>query len=88
LPPDAPINRWLAPLTRLAASLNIADKPTEAALPLVVVENVKLQVSNLCKTEIITKAWAEKRNVWVHGWVYDLSTGKLEDLRISRGPAP
>lgn len=90
LPSDAPLNSWLAPLTKLAASLQLSTTPKTEALPIVVEENVKLQVENLCKAPTLTNAWAsdnpEKRNVWVHGWVYDLATGKLKDLEVTRGP--
>ena len=86
LSPDAPINRWLAPLTEHVITLDLANEPTESALPVVVKENVRIQVEDICKTEVITNAWIENRDVWVHGCVYDLATGRLEDLKISRGP--
>jgi carbonic anhydrase len=80
----------LAPLTKLAASLQLSTTPRDEALPIVVEENVKQQVENLCKTETIINAWAtdnpKRKNVWVHGWVYDLATGKLKDLEVSKGP--
>ena len=82
----APINRWLAPLTEHVTTLDLANETIELALPVVVKENVRIQVEKICKTEVITNAWAENREVWVHGWVYDLATGRLEDLKISRGP--
>ncbi|KAJ3783913.1 carbonic anhydrase [Lentinula aff. detonsa] len=90
-PADAPLNRWLAPLTTLAASLEISSAPANEALPLLIQENVKAQVNNLCRTEVIAKAWANGKSpkgkeVWVHGWVYDVSTGTIRDLGISRGP--
>ncbi|KAF9469210.1 carbonic anhydrase [Collybia nuda] len=91
LPSAAPLNQWLAPLTKLAASLQLSTTPRHEALPIVVEENVKQQVENLCKTQTIINAWApdnpNKKNVWVHGWVYDLASGKLKDLEVSRGPA-
>ncbi|KAG6814542.1 hypothetical protein H0H92_000069 [Tricholoma furcatifolium] len=91
LPYEDPLNQWLEPLTTLVGSLNLSTKPKSEALPIVVEENVKLQVENLSKTSTITNAWAssdaKKRNVYVHGWVYDLSTGLLRDLNISRGPS-
>jgi len=84
IPEDAPLNRWLITLTELADSLGVADQATDVALATIVRENVKLQVKNVCQTDIIRTAWSEKRTVSVHGWVYDLATGKLEDLGISR----
>ena len=28
-----------------------------------------------------------KKQVWVHGWVYDVASGRIKDLGISRGPS-
>jgi carbonic anhydrase len=88
---DSPLNRWLAPLTRLAAGLQLSSVPAKDGLPILVRENIKVQVDNVCSSDPIKKAWANGKSpmgkeVWVHGWVYDLSTGKLQDLGISRGP--
>ncbi|KAK7467278.1 hypothetical protein VKT23_004336 [Stygiomarasmius scandens] len=91
LPDNAPINRFLAPLTELAASLQLSSAPAEEAVPALVEENVKMQVENLCQTSIIINAWANKsqkgKDVWVHGWVYDIAQGKLKDLGVTRGPS-
>lgn len=43
--------------------------------------NVQEQCVNLIKTPDVQKALLEKR-IEVHGWVFDLSTGKLIDLKI------
>ncbi|KAF9053899.1 carbonic anhydrase [Hymenopellis radicata] len=87
---DDPINRWLDPVTALAASLHLSSAPKEEALPILVEENVKLQVDNVCMAPAIVNAWANKsakgKDIFVHGWVFDLGTGKLNDLGISRGP--
>lgn len=45
--------------------------------------NVQEQVSNLCKISIIQSAWAQGRDVKVHGLVYDLENGLLQDLNIT-----
>jgi carbonic anhydrase len=88
-PADSPLNRWLEPLTLLAYSLQLPDNG-DKSLETVVIENVKAQVENLANTETISKAWTEgtpkKQKVFIHGWVYDLGTGLLKDLEISRGP--
>ncbi len=42
--------------------------------------NVLYQVMNVCHTTIVQNAWATKKPLFVHGWVYDLSTGLLKDL--------
>ncbi|MDV7188210.1 carbonic anhydrase [Lutibacter sp. TH_r2] len=43
--------------------------------------NVQEQCVNLIKTPDVQKALLEKR-IKVHGWVFDLGTGKLIDLKI------
>lgn len=43
--------------------------------------NVQEQCINLIKTAAVQKAYNE-RNLQVHGWVFDVSTGKLIDLKI------
>jgi len=42
--------------------------------------NVITQAKNICHTTIVQNAWAKKRKLCIHGWVYDLETGKLKDL--------
>ncbi|KAL0570806.1 hypothetical protein V5O48_011142 [Marasmius crinis-equi] len=90
LPADDPINKWLQPLTTLAASLQISSAPTAEAVPLLVEENVKKQVRNLSQTPVIVNAWKNKskkgKDVYIHGWVYDLAQGRLKDLRVTQGP--
>jgi carbonic anhydrase len=46
--------------------------------------NVREQVFNLYKTAIIQHAWAAEQRPQVHGWVYDISTGLIKDLCITR----
>lgn len=43
--------------------------------------NVQEQCVNLIKTAAIQKAYRD-RNLKVHGWVFDVHTGKLIDLKI------
>jgi len=90
LAPDAPLNRWLAPLTTLAAELQLSSTPKDEAVPVIVEENVRMQVENLCQAPTIVNAWANKsakgKDVWVHGWVYDLASGRLKDLGVTQGP--
>ncbi|MBI3901247.1 MAG: carbonate dehydratase [Chlamydiia bacterium] len=42
--------------------------------------NVLQQVLNVCHTTIAQEAWEEKRSLAIHGWVYDLESGRLIDL--------
>jgi len=81
---DGPLVRWLTPLIKLADSLNLGSKPQAEAVDILVRESVKKQVENVVQTDIIQHAWAKKKDVHVHGWVYELETGKLKDLAITR----
>ncbi len=42
--------------------------------------NVVYQVMNVCHTTTVQNAWAGKKKVCIHGWMYDVSTGLLKDL--------
>lgn len=42
--------------------------------------NTLQQVLNVCHTTIVQGAWLRGQPLCVHGWVYDLKTGKLKDL--------
>lgn len=53
-----------------------------------------MQVENVAGTEIVKKVWkgseggsgsGSGRSVWVHGWVFDIESGLLRDLNISKG---
>jgi len=81
--PDAPLVRWLTPLIKLADSLGLGSKPQAEAVDVLVRASVKKQVENVVQTDIIQRAWAENKDVRVHGWVYELETGKLKDLGIT-----
>jgi carbonic anhydrase len=84
-PPTTPLARWLLPLIKLTSTLDVSDKDLTEALPIIVTENVKKQVENISQTVTMKNAWAEKKNVWVHGLVYEIGTGRLRDLDVSRG---
>lgn len=42
--------------------------------------NVKEQVINLAKTSVVQKAWKERDDLTVHGWVYRLNDGLIKPL--------
>lgn len=44
--------------------------------------NVVEQVFNVCNTDIIQKAWQSKQQLSVHGWIYDIKDGLLQDLDV------
>jgi len=42
--------------------------------------NVIEQVMNVCNTTIVQKAWRNKAELSVHGWMYSIENGLLKDL--------
>ncbi|MBZ0098838.1 MAG: carbonic anhydrase, partial [Taibaiella sp.] len=44
--------------------------------------NVEEQCFNVIKTVAVQRSYIENRFPVVHGWVFDLNTGKLKDLHI------
>ena len=42
--------------------------------------NVAAQLRNVARIPIVQKAWAEEERPHLHGWVYDLRSGKLKEL--------
>ncbi|MGK5078608.1 carbonate dehydratase [Janthinobacterium sp. HLX7-2] len=45
--------------------------------------NVAEQVVNVCQTTIVQDAWERGQEVSVHGWVYGLKDGVLNDLEVT-----
>jgi carbonic anhydrase len=45
--------------------------------------NVVEQVSNVCQTTIVQDAWERGQDLTVHGWVYGINDGQLQDLEIT-----
>lgn len=45
--------------------------------------NVIEQVFDLGKTSIIQNAWRERKGPAIHGWVYDLRNGLIQDLNVN-----
>ncbi len=45
--------------------------------------NVIEQVKNVCRTSVVREAWGREQDLTVHGWIYDIGNGLLNDLEIS-----
>ena len=41
------------------------------------------QSLNVCQTTVVQDAWARGQEVVVHGWVYGLHNGLIQDMRMS-----
>ena len=78
-----PLNLWLQPLRDLYGMNrreidSIADE--QGRWDRLVEINVRAQVRSLAKTAIIQCAWQRQQGPEIHGWVYDLRTGFLNEL--------
>lgn len=49
--------------------------------------NIQQQVLNLGTTTIVQKAWSIGQKLTIHGWVYELGSGLINDLSISLSSA-
>ena len=52
----------------------------EKKLDLLCEMNVKEQVTNICNTTIVQKAWKQGKELTVHGWIYSIKNGVLKHL--------
>ncbi|MCG6959277.1 carbonate dehydratase [bacterium BMS3Abin03] len=44
--------------------------------------NVVEQVTNVCQTTIVQRAWKAGQELAVHGWIYNIEDGILKDLNV------
>jgi carbonic anhydrase len=42
--------------------------------------NVQSQVENVCRTTIVQEAWKRNQPLTVHGWIYDIKDGLLQNI--------
>ncbi len=42
--------------------------------------NIVEQVQNVCQTTIVQDAWERGQSLHIHGWIYDIQDGLLQDL--------
>jgi len=47
--------------------------------------NVQQQVHHVCENPFVQSEWADGRELWIHGWVYDMETGLIKDLEVTVG---
>ncbi|KAH9454499.1 hypothetical protein MJO28_007478 [Puccinia striiformis f. sp. tritici] len=80
---EAAIAKWIEPIQTLAFK-ELEKKDDQFSLPKLITLNVESQVRNIIHHEIIQKAWARGQTLSVHGWVYKLSSGKVQDLGLTQ----
>lgn len=80
------IDSWLNNIRELA-QLNhkkLATVKSEAEKANLLAElNVEQQVHHVCDNPFVQSEWASGRELFVHGWMYNLKTGVIKDLNIS-----
>jgi carbonic anhydrase len=79
---------WLQPLRNLAdehgeelKALHTAEARWDRLCEL----NVAAQVRAVASSEIVESAWERGAELAVHGWIYDLGDGLLQDLDVTVG---
>ncbi|WP_197673522.1 carbonate dehydratase [Pseudomonas pohangensis] len=55
----------------------------EARVDLLCELNVQRQVRNVCHTTIVQNAWKRNQQLSVHGWIYGLKDGLVNDLGVT-----
>jgi carbonic anhydrase len=80
------IDHWLAPVRGIRRRNQEAfDRlpSTKARWDRLCELNVMEQAIAVSQTTIIRGSWAQGREIAVHGWIYDLSDGRLRDLEVT-----
>jgi carbonic anhydrase len=79
------IDNWLANIHEIRAKyISDLSKINEESVQLnkMCEVNVIEQVRNICMTEFVQNAWVKNQSLSVHGWIYDISDGLLQDLDV------
>ena len=79
------IDNWLRALKALYHQNRerFAGLDAEQQVNLLCELNVQRQVRNVCHTTIVQKVWRSGRPLQVHGWIYGLQDGLVNDLRVT-----
>ena len=78
-----PVDQWLQTARNVADDHweELGNQPTPEAKNNRLVEfNVRDQLVNLARTDTVQRAFAEKQDLWLHGWVYDIRDGRIKPL--------
>ena len=79
------VDNWLRHVqdVRDAHEVLLESLPEESRVDALVELNVLEQARNVCRTTVVADAWHRGQPVVVHGWVYGLHNGLLEDMCIT-----
>jgi carbonic anhydrase len=85
--PRGLIDNWLKHIEDVAITHSDELEEAEAGEPrvdLLCEMNVRNQVSNVVRTSVVQAAWKRGQALGVHGWIYSLRDGLLQDLACSQ----
>ncbi len=79
------VDNWLRHVqdVRDAHEVFLESLPEDSRVDALVELNVLEQARNVCRTTVVADAWHRGQSVVVHGWVYGLHNGLLEDMCIT-----
>ena len=78
------IDGWLANIKETIKEKSDELDRVEDKTSRMVELNVEKQVENISQTETVQEAWKRGQDLTIHGLVYDLKTGLLNNLGVSR----
>ena len=85
------VDHWLHPIREVYAAHRdelMAIPDETARLNRLCELNVMRQVQNVASDVFVQDAWARGQDLSIHGWVYSLATGIVNDLEVSvSGPS-
>jgi carbonic anhydrase len=83
------VDHWLHPIREVydvhRAELEaIADRETR--LDRLCELNVIRQVRNVASDVFVQEAWSRRQELYIHGWIYSIANGLVQDLDVTVGP--
>ena len=77
-----PLNEWLDGIRTLWGhhEEDLLEDGTQAAQDRMTELNVGKQMLSLCRTPSVEDAWLNRKSLRVHGWIYGLKDGVLQNL--------
>ena len=83
------VDHWLHPIREVneahRAELEAIADP-RARINRLCELNVLRQVKNVASDVFVQEAWARGQNLYVHGWIYSLADGLVNDLNVTVAP--
>ena len=81
------VDHWLHPIREVYAEnrVELEALHDHERIDRLIELNVMRQVRNVASDVFVQEAWARGQSLHVHGWVYSLSTGLINDLDVTVG---